>query len=285
MTPSAKREVLAVLVQEHQLPVSRACRAVRLSRAAYYRPPRSPLVQDADVVTALNDVVARHARWGFWKCFHRLRRAGHRWNHKRVHRVYCALRLNLPRRTKRRVPTRLRQPLMAPARLNETWALDFMADALYDGRGFRILNVIDEGNREALAIEIGTSIPSARVIRVIDDLIRLHGRPARVRIDNGPELTAEAFVDWCTAQRIGLGYIQPGKPDQNAFIERFNRTFREEVLDAYLFDSLDQVRAIAEAWLAIYNTERPHDSLGQVPPLTFLPRPDAPAESTFTVST
>src|SRR5215469_5578849 len=171
------------------------------------------------------------------------------------------------------------------ARLNETWALDFMADALYDGRGFRILNIIDEGNREALAIEIGTSIPSARVIRVMDDLIRLHGRPARVRIDNGPELTAEAFVDWCTAQRIGLGYIQPGKPDQNAFIERFNRTFREEVLDAYLFDSLDQVRAIAEAWLAIYNTERPHDSLGQVPPLTFLPRPDAPVESTFTVST
>src|SRR5215831_9158471 len=95
---------------------------------------------------------------------------------------------------------------------------------------------------------------------------------------------AEAFVEWCAAQRIGLGYIQPGKPDQNAFIESFNRTEREEVLDAYLFDSLDQVRAIAEAWLAIYNTERPHDSLGQVPALTFLPTPDAPAESTLTVS-
>ena len=93
--------------------------------------------------------------------------------------------------------------------------------------------------------------------------------------DNGPELVAEAFVDWSVAQRISLGYIQPGKPDQNAFIERFNRTYREEVLDAYLFDSLEQVRAITEAWLAIYNTERPHDSLGQVPPLTFLPRPDA----------
>src|SRR5262249_55574855 len=128
VTPSAKREVLAMLVQEHGLPVRRACQAVRLSRAAYYRPRSSPLAQDAAVVTALNDVVARHTRWGFWKCFHRLRRAGHRWNHKRVHRVYCALRLNLPRRTKRRVPTRLRQPLRAPARLNETWALDFMAD-------------------------------------------------------------------------------------------------------------------------------------------------------------
>lgn len=285
MTPSAKREVLAVLVHEHQLPVRRACQAVRLSRAAYYRPPRSRLAQDTDVVAALNDVVARHARWGFWKCFYRLRRAGHPWNHKRVHRVYCALRLNLPRRMKRRVPMRLRQPLVAPARLNETWALDFMADALYDGRAFRALTIIDEGNREALAIEIGMSIPSARVIRVLDDLIRLYGRPTRVRIDNGPELVAEAFVEWCAAQRIGLGYIQPGKPDQNAFIERFNRTYREEVLDAYLFDSLEQVRAITDAWLEIYNTERPHESLGQVPPLMFLPRPEMPAESTFAVST
>src|SRR5262250_2001996 len=139
---------------------------------------------------------------------------------KRVHRVYCTLRLNLPRRTKRRVPTRLRQPLMAPARLNEIWALDFMTDALYDGRGFRTFNVLDEGNREALAIEIGTSIPSARVIRVLDNLIRLYGRPARLRVDNGPELTAEAFVDWCTALGISIGYIQPGKPDQHAFIAR-----------------------------------------------------------------
>jgi len=285
VTPSAKREVLAVLVQEHRISVRRAGQAVRLSRAAYYRPPRSRLTRDADVVTALNDVVARHSRWGFWKCFYRLRRAGHHWNHKRVHRVYCALRLNLPRRSKRRVPARLRQPLAAPQRLNETWALDFMADALYDGRPFRALTVIDEGNREALAIEIGSSIPSARVIRVLDELVRLYGRPARVRVDNGPELVAEAFVEWCTAQRIGLGYIQPGKPDQNAFIERFNRTYREEVLDTHLFESLDQVRAITEAWLAIYNTERPHDSLGQVPPLTFLPRPECVPESTFAVST
>ena len=113
----------------------------------------------------------------------------------------------------------------------------------------------------------------------------LYGRPARVRVDNGPKLTAEAFVEWCTAQRIAIGYIQPGKPDQNAFIERFNRTYREEVLDAYLFDSLGQVQEITDAWLATYNSERPHDSLGQVPPLTFLPRPDAPTQSTFEVST
>ena len=157
-----------------------------------------------------------------------------------------------------------------------------MADALYDGRPSRALTVIDEGNREALAIEIGTSIPSARVIRVLDELVRLYGHPARIRVDNGPELVAEAFVEWCAAQRIRLGYIQPGKPDQNAFIERFNRTYREEVLDAHLFE---QERAITDAWLATYNTERPHDRIGQVPPLTFLPRPETVPESTFAVST
>jgi putative transposase len=110
-----------MLVTEHGLAGRRACQVVRLSRAAYYRPRRSRLERDNTVVGALNEIVARHTRWGFWKCFHRLRRAGHHWNHKRVHRVYGALRLNLPRRSKRRVPTRPRHPLVAPARLNQTW--------------------------------------------------------------------------------------------------------------------------------------------------------------------
>jgi putative transposase len=212
VTPSAKREVLAVLVQEHGVPVRRACQAVRLSRAAYCRPPGSRLVRDAALVTALNEVVARHSRWSFWKCFYRLRRAGQRWNHKRVHRIYCALRLNLPRRTKRRVPVRLRQPLVAPARLNETWALDFMADALYDGRGFRTFNVLDEGNREALAIEVGTSIPSARVIRVLDDLIRLYGRPTRVRVDNGPSSRPRPLSTGARHSALRSATSSPGRP-------------------------------------------------------------------------
>jgi putative transposase len=277
--------VLEVLVQEHQLPVVRACRVVRLSRAAFYRPPISPARADAAVIAALTAVVADHGRWGFWKCFDRLRLQGYRWNHKRVHRVYCALRLNLPRRTKRRVPHRLRQPLAAPPRLNQTWALDFMADVLYDRRQFRILTIIDEGNREALAVEAWTSIPAARVIRVLEELIALHGRPAAIRVDNGPELLAQAFVDWCADRGIAVHYIQPGKPDQNAYIERFNRSYRTEILDAYLFESLAEVRALTEQWLMTYNHERPHDSLGRVPPLTFLPRRSSPGKSTYRLST
>jgi putative transposase len=240
---------------------------------------------DAAVIAALTAVVAEHGRWGVWKCFDRLRLQGQPWNHKRVHRVYCALRLNLPRRTKRRVPQRLRQPLAAPATLNQTWALDFMTDVLYDRRRFRAMTLIDEGNREALAIEVGTSIPATRVIRVLDELVAVHGRPASVRVDNGPELLAQVFVDWCAERHITVRYIQPGKPDQNAYIERFNRSYRTEILDAYLFESLAEVRALTERWLTSYNHERPHDSLGRVPPLTFLPRPTSPGKSPVEWST
>jgi putative transposase len=271
--------VLEILVQEHAVPVRRACRLVRLSRTAYYRPPMARVRHDAAVIAALTAIVADHGRWGFWKCFDRLRLQGHGWNHKRVHRVYCDLRLNLPRRTKRRVPQRLRQALSAPPVLNQVWALDFMADVLYDRRRFRVLTIIDEGNREALALDVGTSIPAARVTRVLEELIALHGRPAAVRVDNGPELVAQTFVEWCDARSIAIHYIQPGKPDQNAYIERFNRSYRTEILDAYLFESLGEVRALTERWLTAYNHERPHDSLGRVPPLTFLPRRSSVGQS------
>ena len=270
---------------KHQLPVRRACQIVRLSRAAYYRPPVSARRRDAAVIAALTDVVARYPRWGFWKCYDRLRLEGAAWNHKRVHRVYCALRLNLPRRTTRRIPRRVRRPLVAPPVLNQTWALDFMADALSDRRRFRALTIIDEGNREGLAIDVGRSIPARRVTRVLDELIALHGRPTALRMDNGPELTAQALVEWADERRIDLHYIQPGKPDQNAYIERFNRSYRTEVLNAHLFESLAEVRALTECWLVVYNQERPHDSLGRVPPLMFLPRPNTPMQSLFGVST
>ncbi len=270
-----------LLVTEHQLSVRHACRVVGLSRTAWYRRPVDPAMRDGAVMAVLSALVEEHGRWGFWKCFDRLRLDGHGWNHKRVHRVYCAMRLNLPRRTKRRVPHRLRQPLHAPTTLNGVWAVDFMLDALYGGRRFRTLNVLDEANREALAIEVGTSIPAARVIRVLEQLITIYGRPAALRLDNGPEFTAQRFADWCKANNIELRFIQPGKPDQNAFVERFNRTYRHEVLDAYVFASVTEVQAITDEWLLTYNTCRPHDALGRIPPTRFLSRPPTPSESTY----
>ncbi len=217
------------MTEEHGLPIVRACQAARFSRAAYYRPGTDWVARDAEVIAALQAIVTEEQRWGFWKCHDRLRAQGFCWNHKRTWRVYCQLRLNLPRRTKRRVPQRVRQPLWVEPRMNAVWALDFMRDTLYSGKVFRTLNVIDEANRGALGIDVATSIPAARVVAFVGQMIDLHGRPDAIRCDNGPELTSQCFTDWCRDQDIEIRFIQPGKPDQNAYIERFNRTYREEV--------------------------------------------------------
>lgn len=254
---------------------------MRLSRTAYYRPTPDTTARDAPIVDALLALVAEKTRWGFWLCWKRLRAMGHVWNHKRVYRVYCALRLNQQRRTKKRVLTRLRVPLDAAAVLNDTWAMDFMRDTRYDGRKYRVLNIIDEGNRECLAVEVDTGLPSARVQEVLEQLIAMHGAPRRIRCDNGPEFIASALGEWCHQRGIVLQFIQPGQPNQNAYIERFNRSFRTEVLDAWVFASLDEVRELSEAWRVMYNTERPHQSLGDAPPATYLPRITKPVVSNF----
>jgi putative transposase len=285
VTPSAKRLAIAQVVAGHRLSVVQACRLLRLARAAWYRPLVDPWVRDGPVIEALTAQVQARPRWGFWKCYDRLHLLGYPWNHKRVYRVYCALRLNRVARTKRRLPRRPKVPLHAPPVLNQTWALDFMHDRLVDGRAFRTLNVLDQGNREALAIEVGFSLPSRRVLALLEQLIAVHGAPAALRMDNGPEFLALRLTDWAECHGLTLDFIQPGRPAQNAFIERFNQTYRTEVLDVNLFRSLTEVRTITGNWLMTYNTERPHDSLGRVPPLTFLPRPTSIPESHFSLST
>lgn len=271
------------MTDDHGVSIKRACRAAGLSRAAYYRRPVDGLARDGEVIEALNAVVERHSRWGFWKCHQRLRLDGRSWNHKRVWRVYCEMGLNLPRRTKKRVPQREPVPLEAGEQVNQGWALDFMHDALYDGRRFRTLNVIDEANREALAIEVGTSIPARRLIRTISRLIDWYGTPDSIRLDNGPEMTSQDFTEWAAAKGIALRFIEPGEPNQNAYIERFNRTYREEVLDQYLFARLDDVREATWHFLIDYNEHRPHDALGGMTPAKFRNHHD-PRSSTFDLS-
>jgi putative transposase len=269
VTPSAKREAIAIMAEGHGLSIARACRVARLSRAACYRTGVDQARRDQPIIEALNEIVAVELRWGFWKCHRRLRQKGQGWNHKRVYRVYCAMNLNQKRRAKRRVPTRERQSMVVVARPNAVWAIDFMHDRLYDSRPFRTLNVLDEAHRGGLGIEAAVSIPAVRVVRFLGQLIDLHGKPNAIRCDNGPELTSQTFMDWCQERDIEIRYIQPGKPDQNAFIERFNRTYREEVLNAYLFHSITEVQEITDAWLERYNEIRPHDALGSLPPARY----------------
>ena len=234
----------------------------------------SPLVdwieRDSAVAEALSALADRKPGLGFWKLFARLRRMGHDWNHKRVYRVYCRLNLNLRRRTRKRVPARNPLPLFVPGAPNRVWSADFMSDALYNGVRFRTFNVLDDFNREALAIEIDTSLPSERLVRVFEQLKEERGLPDVLRTDNGPEFLGEIFVSWCKENGVMLDYIEPGKPNQNAFIERFNRTYRNEVLNTWLFRNLDEVREITWAWMLEYNEERDHDGLGGLTPAEVL---------------
>ena len=219
---------------------------------------------------------------GFWKLFRRLRRQGHRWNHKRVWRVYCLMKLNRRRRTKKRIPEREPAPLIVPSRPNQVWSADFMSDALYHGVRFRTFNVLDDFNREILAIEIDTSLPSERLTRVFEQIKATRDLPDVLRTDNGPEFLGERFTSWCQDNGIMIKYIEPGKPNQNACIERFNRSYRTEVLDTWLFRDLDEVREITWAWMLEYNEERDHDSLGGMTPAEALKRARS---STFEWST
>ena len=166
-----------------------------MSRSSWYQKSKDSTHRDQDVIAALNEIVSKHRRWGFWKCYHRLRHQGKNWNHKRVHRVYCAMKLNLPRRTKKRMPRREKQPLEVVKVPNEMWSMDFMHDSLYQGRCFRTLNIIDEGVREALAIEVDTSLPAARVVRVLEQLKERRGLPNQIRVDNGPEFISRTGVE------------------------------------------------------------------------------------------
>jgi putative transposase len=246
----------------------RACRVVGLCRSVNRYAPTGR--DDSEVIDALSELAARHPRFGFRKLFILLRKAGHPWNHKRVWRVYCAMKLNLRRRFKRRYRVEAPGALLQPIRPNQAWSADFMSDALYDGRAFRTFNVIDDYNREALRIEIDVSLTAERVTRVLEQLVLVRGRPERLRVDRGPEFTSAVFSAWCAGHGIGLEFIQPGKPNQNGFIERFNGSYRDGVLDAWVFTDLDQVREETERWLAEYNTVRPHESLGDISPIEFL---------------
>lgn len=213
------------------------------------------------MIEKLQTLAEKRPTEGFWKMYFRIRREGLKWNHKRLHRVYKALKLNIRRKGKRRLPARVLQPLQAVSQANVSWSMDFMSDALLSGRKFRVLNVVDDYNREALAIEIDTSLRSERVIRTLSQVIDWRGKPQRIRVDNGPEFVSGKLALWCEGQGIDLQFIQPGKPSQNAYVERFNGSFRRGILDAYLFESLHQVRLLTEEWMDDYNYDRPHESL------------------------
>jgi putative transposase len=191
------------------------------------------------------------------------------------------LKLNRKRKGKRRLPSRVKQPLVKQEQINQSWSMDFMSDSMVGGRRFRTFNLIDDCTREVLAIEIDTSLSSKRIIRTLERVILDRGKPNIIRTDNGPEFTSKDLELWARDHEIKIQFIQPGRPMQNGYIERFNRIYRESILDAYLFFELDQVRTLTEEWMDEYNLRRPHESLGNLTPNEWKMKQLKPELSTF----
>ena len=260
------------VISTHHISISRACKVVCLPRSMYYYTKRK---DDSDTIRKLRELAEKHPTEGQDLYYSRIRREGLKWNYKRVRRVYLLLGMNRRRKVRKRIPGRIKEPLKRPQAPLETWSLDFMSDVLINKRKFRTLNVIDDYNRQAIAVEVAHSMPATTVTRLMDRIIEEHGKPSRFRTDNGPEFISKEFREWCASREIEIHFIQPGRPMQNGYIERFNRTFRENILDAYLFEDTMQVQILAEEWMHDYNYSRPHEALGGKTPMEYRALPAA----------
>lgn len=264
--PSHLKEVAQEAVRSKGASIRQACEAVGISETCYRY--QSTLSDDnALIADWLIRLTHNQRNWGFGLCFLFLRNVkGYGWNHKRVYRIYKELELNLRIKPKKRIVREKPEPLAVPEGINESWSMDFMHDNLVCGRNYRLFNVIDDFNREGLGIEIDFSLPASRVVRALDQIIEWRGKPKQLRCDNGPEYISNTLAQWAEKRGIKLEFIQPGKPQQNAYIERYNRTVRYDWLSQYLFNSIAEVQEYATAWLWTYNNERPNMAIGGITP-------------------
>lgn len=265
--PSQRKEMAQWAVRQRSISIRLSCRTFSISETCYrYRAKLSDEnEQIADHLLALTEA---KKMWGLGLCYLYLRNVkGFGWNHKRVYRIYRELELNMRIKPRKRLQRDRPEPLAVPEAANEVWSMDFMADQLADGRSFRTLNILDDFNREGLAIEVDFSLPAERVVRALNQIISWRGKPLAIRVDNGPEYISGTLQNWAERAGIALMYIQPGNPQQNAYIERYNRTVRTEWLGRYHFDSIEDVQDHATRWLWTYNNERPNMGIGGITPI------------------
>ncbi len=265
--PSLRKAMAQHAVANRRVSIRLACAAFGISETCY-RYQETLNDENAKIAKWLTDLTDDESDWGFGQCFYFLRNVkGFGWNHKRVYRIYCELALNLRIKPRRRLKRNTPEPLKEPTKPNQVWSVDFMHDQLSDGRSYRLFNVIDDYKREGLAIEAGFSLPAVRVIRTLNQLLEWRKKPIAIRCDNGPEFISHEFTEWAKKHGIRIDYIQPGKPQQNAYIERHTRTIRYSWVSKHLFDTLEEVQDYATKWLWFYNHERPHQANGGKPPL------------------
>lgn len=264
--PSQRREMAIIAVARTGVSIACVCRTFGISETCYRY---SPILSDEneEIANFLTGLTTAKKTWGFGLCFLYLRNVkGYGWNHKRVYRIYCALELNLRIKPRKRLKRDKPDVLAVPEKPNLVWSMDFMADQLADGRSFRLLNVLDDFNREGLGIEVDFSLPTERVIRSLNQIIEWRGKPETIRVDNGPEYISGKLLEWAEKHSITILYIQPGQPQQNAYIERYNRTVRHEWLDQYIIETIEEAQDFATDWLWTYNNERPNMGIGGITP-------------------
>lgn len=270
--PSRRREMAQHTVQAKGVSIRLACLTFAISETCYRYRAKSSAINE-EIADHLIRLTHNQRNWGFGLCFLYLRNVkGYRWNHKRVYRIYRELELNLRIKPRKRIVRIKPEPLAVPVSVNECWSMDFMHDQLSDGRSYRLFNVIDDFNREALAMDVDLSLPAERVVRALDQVIEWRGKPKVIRSDNGPEYIGATLMSWAEKRGIRLEHIQPGKPQQNAYVERYNRTVRYDWLGHCLFDSIAEVQEYATDWIWTYNHERPNMALGGITPKQKLAR-------------
>lgn len=270
VTPAAKREAAAHLCSVHGVSQRRACRVIGAERTSIRYRSRRP--DDGAVRTRLRELAAIRRRFGWRRLQVLLSREGVQLNHKKLRRLYVEERLQVRRRIGRKRAALARVPLVPAQGPNQRWSMDFVHDALSDGRRFRILAVVDDYTRENLCLVADTSLPGGRVIRELEALVATRGLPRQCVSDNGPEFAGLAMLGWAQSLRLDWHYIEPGKPQQNAFVESFNGRLRDEFLNETLFGSLAQARVELAQWRRDYNTERPHSALGNLTPIAYAAR-------------
>ena len=272
---AAWRDAAAYLVETYQVSRRRGCRVLGYRRSSYYYQAEVDL-NDGPLREAIRQVARERRRWGCPRITDRLRRNGWKDNHKRIERVYMEERLQVRNRKKKRMARGEREPLIQPTRINQVWAMDFVGDQLANGRRIRMLNVLDVYSRECLRIEVDRSLPSLRVIRVLEELREIRGLPEQIQVDNGPEFTSQAMDRWAYARNVKLSFIEPGKPMQNGYIESFNGKFRDECLNEHWFIDVPDAREITGLYRTDYNEVRPHSSLAGLTPKEYAARAELP---------
>lgn len=267
VSPQAKREAVSHVMATHELGVTKACGLIGISRSLYRYEAKRP--DDQELQARLCELATQKRRYGYRRLHVLLRREGWEINHKRTYRVYHDAGLMVRKRKRKRIAGVERQakaPALGP---NESWSMDFVSDGLVDGRRLRCLNVVDDFTKECLAIEVDTSLPGRRVVNVLQRLTDFRGLPKSITVDNGPEFVSKVLDEWSYRQGVRLDFIDPGKPQQNAYIESFNGKFRDECLNEHCFLSIRHARDVIEDWRQEYNHERPHSSLGYLTPSQF----------------